>query len=658
MRSFSSSLLLCAVVTAFAAPVAHADIPWKTARVSLQAVQQRTVADLLQELASKQGLQAIISPQVKAVVSGDFQSVATSSMLDTLCEVGNCTWFYDGGKIYVDAADEVLTRTLVVNALTRKSLEDALQSVGFASGPAGRESLIKGADRPGLLLLAGGPRYIQATEIVARELDAQMSIKVEQSGSEYTVRTYRLKYATAQDSTVGSGSGSSVRIPGVATTLQNLMNPKGAGTSSNGPVYTERLRSRDGLRGAGLSSIGQPPAGNGASGAPRGAQGPGNAPQPGDPIEPIIVVDGRLNAIVVRDLGSRMPLYDELIQMLDVPTNAIEITAAIVDVDTTNGKDFGMEFLGNYTAKDGNKYRFGFEADRTQFDGGQAPPETTPSFVDGTNLVRGGGLNVAALIGGEGFDLLTRLRALETKGGADIVSSPSVLTMENVEAVVRTEETFYVRVAGDQEVDLFDVTAGVQFRVTPNLVVEDGKRSFRLHLDITDGNFEDTSVDDIPGTRESAITTQAVVPESKTLLVGGYFIERKTKNTRQVPFLGDIPLVGYAFKRKEVLNERKQRFFFITPKVVDVQQHSTPAVRDDVHPASIRAREVANEAWKASNPNPTMLDPILLPAPGVPAGVTSAPVVEPSVAPRGAAVRQSSEYDAPPVLPRIKINPK
>lgn len=646
---------MCAVVSTFAAPLVHADIPWKSARVSLQAVQQRTVADLIQELASKQGLQAIISPQVKAVVSGDFQSVATSSMLDTLCEVGNCTWFYDGGKIYVDAADEVLTRTLVVNALTRKSLEDALQSVGFASGPAGRESLVKGADRPGLLLLAGGPRYIQATEIVARELDAQMSIKVEQSGSEYTVRTYRLKYATAQDSTVGSGSGASVRIPGVATTLQNLMNPQSS-PSVNGPVYTERLRSREGLRGTGLASFGQPQqqaGGSGSGGAPRGAPGPVGSQSSGEYIEPIIVVDARLNAIVVRDLGSRMPLYDELIQVLDVPTNAIEITAAIVDVDTTNGKEFGMEFLGNYTAKDGNKYRFGFEADRSQFDGGEAPPETTPSFVDGTNLVRGGGLNVAALIGGEGFDLLTRLHALETKGGTDIVSSPSVLTMENVEAVVRTEETFYVRVAGEQEVDLFNVTAGVQFRVTPNLVVENGKRSFRLQLDITDGNFEDTSVDDIPGTRESAITTQAVVPESKTLLVGGYFIERKTKNTRQVPFLGDIPLVGYAFKRKETVNERKQRFFFITPKVVDVVQHSTPAVRDDVHPATIRAREVANEAWKATNPNPTMLDPILLPAPGVPAGETSRVVVEPAVP-----SRRSSEYEAPPVLPRIKINPK
>ncbi|WP_256199759.1 hypothetical protein [Verrucomicrobium spinosum] len=102
---------------------------------------------------------------------------------------------------------------------------------------------------------------------------------------------------------MGSGSGSSVRIPGVATTLQNLMNPKGS-NPVNGPVYSERLRSRDGLRGEGLSSIGQPPAG---SGAPRGAPGPSNAPQPGDPIEPIIVVDGRLNAIVVRDLAPACP---------------------------------------------------------------------------------------------------------------------------------------------------------------------------------------------------------------------------------------------------------------------------------------------------------------------------------------------------------------
>lgn len=654
MRRLIQTIITVAVLAGAVPTAARAEIPWKSPRVTIQAVQQRTVADLIQELASKQGLQVIVSPQVKAVASGDFQSVPTSTLLDTLCDVGNCTWFYDGGKLYVDAADEVLTRTLVVNALTKKALEEALQSVGFASGPLGRESVVKGADRPGLLLLAGGPRYLQATELVARELDQQLALRADASASEYVVRTYRLKYATAQDSTVGSGSGSSVRIPGVASTLQALMNPQG-GPSVNGPVYTERQRSRDSLRGSGLASYGQA-AGAGAASTPRALT---NLPSPNPgggaaPSQPIIVVDGRLNAIVVRDLGAKMAMYDELIEMLDVPTNAIEITAAIVDVDATDGKDFGVEFLGSYTHKDGNIYRFGFEADRSQFDGGEAPPQTQPSFLDGSNLVRGGGLNVAGLIGGEGFDLLARLRALQTKGGADIVSSPSVLTMENVEAVIRTEETFYVRVAGEQEVDLFDVTAGVQFRVTPSVVAENGERSFRLYVDITDGNFQDTSVDNVPGTRESAITTQAMVPESKTLLLGGYFIERKTSNTRQVPFLGDIPLVGNAFKRKETLNERKQRFFFITPKLVDVKQQSTPAVRDDVHPSAIRAREIANEAWKATIPNPGMLDPVLRPegsdAPSLPLPVSGgqATAVEPGPPPAPEPVR----------LPRIKINPK
>jgi type III secretion protein C len=423
------------------------------------------------------------------------------------------------------------------------------------------------------------------------------------------------------------------------------MNPQGGAPGLNGPGDSERDRTRDSLRGTGLAAYGQSsaPAGR-ASPAPTPSANPGGA----DVSQPIIVVDGRLNAIIVRDFGSRMPMYDQLIEMLDVPTRAIEITAAIVDVDVTNGKDFGLEFLGSYTAKDGNIYRFGFEADRDQFDGGQAPPTTQASFLDGTNLVRGGGLNVAALIGGEGFDLLTRLRALQTKGTADVVSSPSVLTMENIEAVIRSNETFYVRVAGEQEVDLFDVTAGVQFRVTPNVVENNGERSFRLQLDITDGNFQDVSVDEVPGTRESAITTQAMVPESKTLLVGGYFIERKVDNTRQVPILGDIPWVGNAFKRKEATNERKQRFFFITPRLVDVKQDATPAVRNDVHPSTIRAREMANEAWKASNPNPNVLDHAPEPA------NDSAGLALPTYEPAG----EGGPESPAPALPRIKINSK
>ncbi|HSJ03000.1 MAG: type III secretion system outer membrane ring subunit SctC [Verrucomicrobium sp.] len=651
MRTLSSSILMAVTASLLTSPAARGDIPWKTPRVTVQATQQRTVADVIQELVSKQGLQAVISPQVRAVVSGDFQAVPCGLLLNTLCDVGGASWFYDGGKIYVDAEDEVATKTLVVNALTRKSLEDALRSVGFSSGPAGKESHVKGADTPGLLLLAGGPRYIQATELVAKELDVQMAQKFEQSGMEYVVRTYRLKYATAQDANVGSGSGASVMIPGVATTLQRLLNPQSGGSSINGPIYNERLRSRDSLRGTGLASFGQnaPSTPGLNSSGPRGTGTRSDAASPSNPAEigqPVVVVDTRLNAIVIRDLAARMPLYDELIQMLDVPTQAIEITAAVVDVDATNNKDFGMEFLGNYTAKDGNQYRFGFEADRGAFEGGQAPSTTIPSFVDGTNIARGDGLNVAALIGGQGFDLLTRLRALQQKGTADIVSSPSVLTMENVEAVIRSNETFYVRVAGEQEVDLFDVTAGVQFRVTPSVITNNGQHTFKLMLDITDGSFQDATVDQVPGTRESAITTQAMVPESKTLLVGGYFLERKTDNSRQVPILGDIPIVGLAFKRKEVVRERKQRFFFITPKLVDINNDSTPAVRDDVHPATIRAREVANEAWKATIPNPNVTD---LPPP-----IDGA--VSTDHGPGGAS--PSSTYSPKNVVPRIHINPQ
>jgi type III secretion protein C len=280
-----------------------------------------------------------------------------------------------------------------------------------------------------------------------------------------------------------------------------------------------------------------------------------------------------LNAVLVRDVAARMPLYEELIAMLDVPTKAIEITAAIVDIDADNGRQVGFELLG--FGKNGNDiFRLGFDADRGQFDGTNTQGQI-PSFLEGSNLARGAGLNATALIGGAGYNLLTRLRAIEEVGAGQIVSSPSVLTMENVQAVIRTDEKVYVRVEGNMEVDLFDVTTGVQLRVTPTIVKTGERQDYRLQIDIKDGSFVDKTVDNIPATRESAINTQAIVPESKTLLLGGYFVERRARNTRQVPLLSKIPVLGKVFSRNEKDHDRTQRFFFITPRLVDIGKEAT-----------------------------------------------------------------------------------
>lgn len=619
-------------------------IPWRTPRVTF-AAQQRSVRDLLKEFASLQNLPLSVGELVKGVVSGGFTDIPTQGFLDIICEANDLVWFFDGVRIHIETADEVISRPLSLMSLTQENLNDVLFSIGYVSGPPGREVAVRAGHRPGILLLVGGPQFVAATETLARDLDEQENRR---ASEQITVRTFRLNYANADNIRINNG-GASRELPGVALSLQNLLANQLPGSAlTTGAAETELPRSRPGLRGTGLAAVGEDPdrvprpnpliPGLPAASPPPESNEIERA-DPQDPRAPMIVADTRLNAVLVRDVASRMPLYEELVKMLDVPTKAIEISAAIVDIDSGFDRQLGLEVLGLRegsnvfgTNADREKWQLGFDADRGIFDGNNTQGQI-PSFVDGLNIARGAGLNATALIGGSGFEILTRLRALEKIGAGQIVSRPSVLTMENLQAVIRTDETVYVRVEGNMEVDLFDVSTGVQLRVTPAIIRDDESETFRLQIDITDGSFVDRTVDDIPITRESAINTQAMVPENKTLLLGGYFVERRVRNTDRLPIIGSIPLLGRVFSRNQRTHDRSQRFFFITPRMVDVRAESTfstdysePDENDlaiargipekQMSPQEVRdlARRLAGEAINAPPPveyvDPAVMEPL------------------------------------------------
>jgi type III secretion protein C len=290
----------------------------------------------------------------------------------------------------------------------------------------------------------------------------------------------------------------------------------------------------------------------------------------GDERKPTIQVDPRLNAVIVLDKASRMPMYEQLIRMLDVPTKVIEIQAAIVDVDMTHNSDIGFALLGSIRADHNTIARFGFNADPT-FDPVTNP--IVPSFTDSANLVRGAGLAGSLLLTEGAVQILSRIRLQQNKGATQIVSSPDVLTMDNVEAVIDQEQTVYVRVQGYQDVNLFNVTAGTTLRVTPSIVEEKGRRSYRLIVAIQDGSFSQTAqVDQIPTKDQSNLTTQAVVPENRTLLLGGYNVIQRSINKSSVPYLERIPIIGHLLSERTKVNNSTRRFFFITPRLVEINE--------------------------------------------------------------------------------------
>lgn len=599
--------LLASLTLLTAAASAAPGLPWRTPDYSVQA-DSVPAADLLRTFATRQGVSLQISDQSTVKVSGDFQKIPSRQFLDAVCEAGELLWFWDGSRLHIDAAADGQTRLLNVEAITPEQALAVFQSLGFESGPAARVVAVRGV--AGVVTLSGGKRFLDIAEPVLKALNTQEIERAAQArekisrddaatraaDAEMQVRVFRLRYASAGDITVRGGSAQST-LPGVARALQNIMGTP-TGSLAMGAEASDRKRQLTGLRGTGLTAVGKPPAAKSGEREEEKANGDNRA---------LIQAEPRLNAIIVRDTAARMPVYEALIQQLDVSSPVIEISAAVVDIDTDNNKSLGVEFLSFGDGKSTVKPRLGFEADRNFNQGNSDNTGVQPAFADGTNLVRGSGFSSSVLVPVSGYELLARVRALEEKGDAQLVTSPSVITLDNVEANLRQDDTVYVRVAGSgpgSSSDLFDVRTGVQLRVTPTVVREGDAVSFRLVVDVQDGSFSDLTVDGVPSTRESAINTQAVVPADRTLLIGGYFVERRNNKTRQVPGLGGIPYLGRLFKRTENNQSRAQRFFFLTPRLVDVQKEARvnlpapvpPQSKTPLPPALTDPTQVRNQA--------------------------------------------------------------
>jgi type III secretion protein C len=162
-------------------------------------------------------------------------------------------------------------------------------------------------------------------------------------------------------------------------------------------------------------------------------------------------------------------------------------------------------------------------------------------------------------------------------GDARIVSQPSVLTFDSVEAIIDESETIHVRVAGNEDVDLFQVQTGTLLRVTPRVVDVNRVRDVELAVEIRDGDFDqEASVDDIPAVRESTLTTSAIVAERQGLLLGGLYRTSATNVDEKVPVLGDIPILGWAFRSRRIEDTSVIRLFLLTPTVIEL----TPGQQD------------------------------------------------------------------------------
>jgi type III secretion protein C len=602
--------VLCAATAVQAGP-----LPNGLRNVSITAREQ-PIAAFMQTLMAAVDVPVSVSPTVTTNVNGTFVGSADKVLRD-VSRVYNLVTYFDGSVMHVVPAAEITTRTYAVTLkMSDKLLRDAYE-LGL---PDVRNTLRNTGN--GNLVAVGTKRFLDQVDELARAgLTQQAAAAAPPAPGMMDFRVFYLRYAWAQDTAMNVGNRQVV-VPGVASILRSLV---GARTSTT--TIDQALRpTQPKLKGQGLSSHGvsanRVESGNDPQRVKTGvdvlvaalnntaqAAEPAPTPMAFDPRQVTIEVEPRLNAVIVRDAPERLPRYEQLIAALDVEPQSLEIEATIIDVNTDRARELGINWRWNNDGREGS------------FSG--AVPTTGPG-------------GVASVVLGSLNQFFARIRALQQEGAARVVSSPQVVTLSNVEAVFDNTSTFFVRVAGREEVDLFNVSAGTSLRVMPHVFRDHNETRIKLMVNVEDGSLTGRTVDQIPIIERSTINTQALITEGQSLLIGGMVRESNTSNTDKVPGLGDVPVVGNLFKTKTTTASRIERMFLITPRLAGTRPDATGAslrvangTPAPAAPAAASAAVVA-PAQRAS----VVLDLDALPAPAATAPVApragSAAVVSPA----------------------------
>lgn len=188
-----------------------------------------------------------------------------------------------------------------------------------------------------------------------------------------------------------------------------------------------------------------------------------------------------------------------------------------------------------------------------------------------------GGVGVS-LNTGEGFDagnfstviantgnFMIRLNALEQNAKARILSRPSVVTLNNMQAVLDRNITFYTKLVAENVAKLESISAGSLLRVTPRVVGEGSEQEVMLTLIIQDGRQTDpiSQREPLPQTLNSEISTHALLKAGQALLLGGFVQDEESESVRKIPLLGDIPFIGRFFRSTQKINRQTVRLFLI-----------------------------------------------------------------------------------------------
>jgi len=292
------------------------------------------------------------------------------------------------------------------------------------------------------------------------------------------------------------------------------------------------------------------------------------------------VIDARTNTVFVQDTPTRLEEIRRLIRQIDIPVRQVMIESRIVEASDTFSRNLGVR-LGYHDASrgwgvpsqnSGVRILPGASSNDTQFHTGQLA--TTPTQNDFTNVNLPAG-NISGAAAGVFSMVLfntnaTRflnleLSALQADGKGKIISSPRVITADKNEAIIEQgTEIPYQQATSSGATAVQFKKATLSLKVKPQITPDNNViMSLRVNKDsvgqVTVGG---------PSIDTKQVTTEVLVENGGTVVIGGIYTQEERSTTNKVPVLGDLPYVGFLFKNNVKSDDRRELLIFITPRIL------------------------------------------------------------------------------------------
>jgi len=303
--------------------------------------------------------------------------------------------------------------------------------------------------------------------------------------------------------------------------------------------------------------------------------------------------DARTNTLIVRDVPESVERIAEIIKQLDSKTPQVMIEARIVEANTNFSRELGVQWGGRNTRPISDDRSISFGAGGTrQTSTSDIQPLSGAIGISGKGFAvnlpaavgpgKGGAfdLTYGTLSGSLGLDL--QLSALEDRGQIKILSSPRILTLTNKEAKISTGTEIFVPTttivtgvssggapagSGSTTSGVTTINAKLELTVTPH-VTPDGQILLHVKTDKRDPDYS-RSVQNLPPLNTRSAETDLLVKNGATIVIGGIYTRNESVAQSGLPWLSNIPVLGWLFKKRATIDSQTELLVFITPTIYE-----------------------------------------------------------------------------------------